>query len=393
MTTPGSIPVNGTNPAKVLDTTVVTTSEGEVHREVIVKGSPDNADALQQVDETPQAARVVMYDAAGVIILDSTANALKALLVDAAGEAITDTAANALKAKMVTATGDNVTDDTADAIKALLVDAAGSDIISPAGVVRSSVSIGQAEITEAADGYSIVHKFGRNASIGSAYVPICNGGIYRTPQVAGATKVRVKAGDANDTADGSGAREIIIQGLDATGAFATEALATAGASAGADSANTYIRVFRAWVSKSGTYVLTAATGSHVADIVIEKAAGSEDWLTISSATSIDRAQTQIGCYTVPLGKTAFLNNFYTSVDANKAHDLILMQRPDILQTAAPYSGMRMVEEFIGLQDPIIPTFSVPDGPFPALTDLIWLGRISAGSADISVDFEILLKDA
>ena len=54
MPTPGSIPVHGTNPAKVLDTTVVKTSEGEVHREVVTQGDPTDANAYAAVlQKTP----------------------------------------------------------------------------------------------------------------------------------------------------------------------------------------------------------------------------------------------------------------------------------------------------------------------------------------------------
>lgn len=144
MTTPGSIIVPGTNPAKVLDTTVVTTSEGEVHREVIVKGSPDNADALQQVDETPQAARVVVYDAAGGIITDTTANALKALLVDAAGQAITDSTANSIKALLVDAAGVAITDSAINGARVILYDASGNPIDTDVDHIGSLVITGVA---------------------------------------------------------------------------------------------------------------------------------------------------------------------------------------------------------------------------------------------------------
>ena len=81
-------------------------------------------------------------------------------------------------------------------------------------------------------GLSVVHKFGR-ASVGTTYSPVTFGGVYNTPQVAGATTLRVKAGDANDTAAGTGAREVTLIGLDETGAEVTEAVATAGAAASA----------------------------------------------------------------------------------------------------------------------------------------------------------------
>ncbi len=69
------------------------------------------------------------------------------------------------------------------------------------------------------DGQSVVHKFGRGV-VGTSFVPIAFGNIYRTPQPANATALRVKAGDANDTAAGTGAREVMVQGLSATGGIA-----------------------------------------------------------------------------------------------------------------------------------------------------------------------------
>ena len=49
--------------------------------------------------------------------------------------------------------------------------------------------------------WEIENKFGDNTAVGTSYVPITGNGIYRTPQVSGATTLRVKAGgDANDTA-------------------------------------------------------------------------------------------------------------------------------------------------------------------------------------------------
>ena len=77
-------------------------------------------------------------------------------------------------------------------------------------------------------------RFGRNTAIGATYTPVTRSGHYRTPQAGSATTLRVKAGgNANDTAAGSGARQITLVGLDATGNVITETLATAGASASA----------------------------------------------------------------------------------------------------------------------------------------------------------------
>lgn len=239
-------------------------------------------------------------------------------------------------------------------------------------------------------GSSIVHKFGSNPAVGTSFVPVCMGGVYRTPQVAGATTLRVKAGNANDAAGGTGAREIQLQGLDETGALVMESIPTAGASAGAASTATFIRLFRVIVTESGTYA-TQSTGSHDSDIVIENGAGTEDWLTLA-ATGFPRSQSQVGAYSVPLGKTAYMNTFFFSIDSTKVADIVMFKRENILETAAPYSAMRMQNEFNGLDAPFGAEFMLPAGPFPALTDIGFMAKVSLTTGAISVDFEMLLID-
>lgn len=234
-----------------------------------------------------------------------------------------------------------------------------------------------------------VHKFGRHEGIGTSFVPVAIGGIWRTPQVANATTLRVKAGNANDTALGTGAREITLEVLDETGALVTEAIPTAGESAGAASTVTAIRLNRAYVSESGSYA-TVAGGSHAASIVVENGSGGTDWGTIVFEDSTPRGQTEIGAYTVPLGNTAYISNLIVSGDSTKISEFLFYQRRDILQTAAPYSSMRVVVELGGVAGEEEVNTDIPLGPFPALTDLFFLGKSAAGTPEVDVDFEIIL---
>lgn len=249
--------------------------------------------------------------------------------------------------------------------------------------------------TELADGNlpgrSIVHKFGALVDVSSAtvYQPVAFGEVYQTLQPAAATALRVKAGNGNDTAAGSGAREVTLQGLDETGAEVTVTVATNGTSASTATTETFIRLYRAWVSSSGTYG-TEAAGSHAAAIVIENGAGGTDWLTIN-ATNYPRGQSQIACYAVPLGKQAFINSFALTTDGNKPVDFIMLQRRDILDASAPFKAMRTVTELFGITGSFTLKPDIPFGPFPALTDLIWMAR-GATSPDVTVDFEIQLED-
>ena len=236
--------------------------------------------------------------------------------------------------------------------------------------------------------HSVVHKFGRNSAVGTTYGPICSGGLLRTPQVGAATALRVKAGNAADTANGAGARSVTVQGIDQNGNAVTETLATAGASASAATSATFIRLLRVFVAGSGTYA-TVTAGSHVGSITIENAAGTEDWALID-VTGAPRAQSQIGFYTVPLGYQAFIDNIYMTAESTKLISLQLYTRSGILETAAPYSARRLQSEFVGLEGSFAQRFDAPKGPYPELTDIGFLAKVSATTADVSIDFEIVL---
>lgn len=238
-------------------------------------------------------------------------------------------------------------------------------------------------------GWSIVHKFGRNAAVGTTYVPVALGGVYRTPQPAAATAVRVKAGNAADTAGGAGAREVTVIGIDENGDEVSEALATAGESASSNSSTTFIRIYRAYVSSSGTYA-TQSAGSHTAAIVIENAAGTEDWLTID-ATNFPKGQSEIGVYTVPNGYEASIGTVAIFSDSTKTTNLLLFKREGATDAAPPYSAMR--EQWaVSLEGGFVsenPNTNL--GPYPAGTDIGFMAKVDAGTAQVAVDFEILLK--
>lgn len=236
--------------------------------------------------------------------------------------------------------------------------------------------------------WTVVHKFGRNDAVGTNYTPVSLSGFYRTPQVSGATALRIKAGNTNDAPGGTGARKVTIQGLDETGAFVEEEIATNGSSAGSPTSTTFLRMFRAFVSESGTYA-TATAGSHAGDIVIENAAGSEDWAQISVA-GFPRGQTEIGAYTVPLGYTAYVKGVRVVTDAAKTTEVTFFRRSNILETAAPYTAMREQVNFFVAGGAQEEAYFAPLGPFPALTDIGCLAKVDAGTAQVNVDFEILL---
>ena len=230
-------------------------------------------------------------------------------------------------------------------------------------------------------------RFGRNTAIGSSYTPVTRSGFYWTPQATAAVALRVKAGgNANDTANGSGAREITLVGLNSSGDIITETLATAGASASASTAQTLMRLTKAFVSKSGTYA-TQTAGTQAGSITIENAAGGEDWALIADGT-LGKGIAEIGSYTTPLGKSAAVFNITVSSDADKKANIVMFKRENILETVAPYSPMSLVVEYPQSSGLIDVGFN-PPLYFPPLCDFGFLATVSASTVDVSIGFDMV----
>jgi len=240
-------------------------------------------------------------------------------------------------------------------------------------------------------GLSAEFVFGRNTDVGTgAFEPVSQGGIFWTPQVGGATTLKVSSSNAGDTATtGSGAREITIVGINASGAVVTDTLATAGTSDSSATSNSYIRLLKAYVSKSGTYA-TSTAGSHVGTIAIKTNAGTP--IGSISSTNFPRGSTQIGAYTIPANKKGFIEYMSITVDSNKTANIAMFKRGNILETGVPYTGMEVVAEFPGVAG--FAEFN-PASPINDLEGPCDIGFMALGlgqAADVSVGFELILKD-
>jgi hypothetical protein len=233
----------------------------------------------------------------------------------------------------------------------------------------------------------VVHIFGM-ANVGTTFSPIADALAYRTPQVGSATALRIKAGgNAADTAAGAGARSVRLTGLNSTGDVVSEVLVTAGASASAATSAQFIRLFDAEVVDSGTYG-TQSAGSHVGNIVIENAAGGTDWATIP-INGFPTSNTSIGSYTIPRNHTGFVQGMSIAVEGAKLVDVLMLQRNGVLDTSAPYSPVKRVQEWIGVDTNLVDEFEMPL-IFEELTDIGMLGKVSNGTGNVSIQMDILL---
>jgi hypothetical protein len=238
--------------------------------------------------------------------------------------------------------------------------------------------------------YRVVDKFGSSLNVTAAgFTVISHGDAYQTPVTAQA--LEFVSGNAGDALNGAGMWEIVIEGLDATWNL-TITTVSAHATDGTIAVlipGTWMRVFRAKVSASGTYA-TLTDPSHLGLITIRNVGAGVIWAQIIT-TDIPHGQTQIGAYTVPAGETAYVGEVVIHTETNKPVNVFGFKREGANIISAPFSSMRAFTEIIGIEGSESVSKKSFTGPFPQYTDFGYLAlKTSAGTASCSIDFEIIL---
>lgn len=241
------------------------------------------------------------------------------------------------------------------------------------------------------EGLSPNFKFGHNDVIGTSYSVVSEGGIYRTPLPTNATTMRVKAGGNvnDDAAGGSGARVVILFGINELGQTITETINLAGVLASDSTEQLFMRVWRAVVIETGVYATSMLMAGQGASIVIENTAGTEDWAIIRRNGFAD-CQTQIGAFSVGGNERAYLSGFNIFVDSNKEVDFLFVFRSDFMSTSV-IQPVRLVIEMNGVQGDF--NFTFPEPPrFHQHTDIALLAKVTATAAKVSTQLILLTNE-
>jgi hypothetical protein len=230
-----------------------------------------------------------------------------------------------------------------------------------------------------------VHLFGYNPAVSTTSAKVISySGSYKTPLPVNATTLRVTSTSENDTANGTGARAVILQGMAADGSRIEEEVATNGLTA-AISQNAFWRLTGAFVSKSGTYA-TETAGSHAGTITISD--GTNTWGIINQLATFPSSTTSIGAYTVPLGYDCILESISLHADNNKPMSVLLFKRENTSFTE-PYDPMILLERWNGIAGSSTQPFK--GGLYlPPLTDVGFLAKSTSQEGSISVDAELTL---
>ena len=235
--------------------------------------------------------------------------------------------------------------------------------------------------------HTVIHKFGRNSAISSSFAPITESTFYRTP--TSNTALEVVSDDANDTSTGTGARSITYEGLQESGGnlvIVTNTVSLNGTTAVA-LPDSLIRLYRWRVATSGTYGHQACA-SHQGTLTIRESGGGDTWSEIAINT-FGRGQSQIGCYTVPSGYKAYISDIVYSVENDKEAEILLFQRNGVLNISAPYNPLRLITEISSAKGASSVHYSSPL-VFDEETDIMFFGKLKAGSGPGTVDFTLYL---
>ena len=232
------------------------------------------------------------------------------------------------------------------------------------------------------DGYSAIHKFGRNPNVGNIPETIwMHGGLYSYLDVGSDSTVYAYSASSDDGPGNDGARTITVQGLDNDFNPIEETITVNGAASTAS----FLRVYRAFVATAG--VLTANDGN----ILISTAASGggtvlADIGVIGSGTTTGLGQTQLALYTIPAGKTGYLSTWNVGVaPMNNSVTVTLLARE--LDGGAPFRTKDIIDIVGGYTTQ---NYSIPLR-FPEKTDIEVRGTGDTGSV-ISSSFDIMLVD-
>ena len=235
------------------------------------------------------------------------------------------------------------------------------------------------------DGITVVHKFGSNedVDVGTEVVWEHGNGLS---YLAAATVLNVTSLDNTaDVAAGTGARTILIEGLDENWEEISETVTLNGQTIVATT-KSFIRVNRAYVTTSGTGEVNAG------DIHIftgTETAGQPDDLTkVYGSIAADHGQTLQAFYTVPAGKTAFLLHGHMSTDAAAKP----VQGKMFIRTDADVetSGWRVQYDF-KTPNLFMKNFQIPSA-IPEKTDIKVEATADANNTYVSAGFDLLLVD-
>jgi hypothetical protein len=222
-------------------------------------------------------------------------------------------------------------------------------------------------------------QFGINTAVGTSNETVWIGSnTYTFPTAAAVMKISSSSTD--DDAAGTGARTVLVDGLNANYERVTEIVSLDGQTQ-VDTTNSYIRVNKMIVltaGSGGTSVgnIYAGTGAAVSGVPP----------TVVNQTGILANETESAFYTVPAGYTAFIN-MWTMSSGNTTPD----EWTRFTLRVRPFGGVFGIKaQYHIAASGIYECKAAYPLPIPEKADLEVLAATSDGSASVSTQLQIIL---
>jgi len=231
-------------------------------------------------------------------------------------------------------------------------------------------------------------KFGENLNVTTTMSLVTSSGTYQMPSTA--QTLEIISSNANDTAVGTGARTVRVIGLNASFVEISEDVSLNGTTAVALS-TPFIRAYRIFVLTCGDYNVDSI-GSNRGVIILRNSGAGVIWANIPLVNGLGTGQSLTACYTVPAGKSLYIDSLELSTSTNKTASILLAQRlnaDDV--TGSDYTALRLFRSYTNVDSTVgveLKGLSV----FPQYTDILAFSFTSAGNSAVSVSFNGNLID-
>lgn len=165
-------------------------------------------------------------------------------------------------------------------------------------------------------GHKTLFKFGNNADINGSLETIWSqGGLYAYP--AAASVMKVSSSSTDDAAAGTGARTVVVSGLDANYNEISETVELNGQTE-VTTTSSFLRVFRAYVATAGSGGTAAGTiyvGTGTVTLGVPA--------NVFAVITLGANQTQMALWTVPAGYTLYIyGGTFSASSANTTHTVL-----------------------------------------------------------------------
>ena len=225
-------------------------------------------------------------------------------------------------------------------------------------------------------GQELIHKFGSNDAVGTTFEDIWESG-GNLQFLTSAAIMNITSTNGNDVVGGTGARTILIKGLNENFTKIEEIVTLiAGIN---QTTNSYIRIWRMQIKEVGTY-----GGTNLGDISATASING----TTQAFISTGKGQTAGTHFTIPSGKTGYILRTSITLDSGKVVDVNMKVRNNADNTTT-FIGVREIHHWKGLGTPVQERF-LANHKLPEKTDIWFEGKVSTGTAVVDVDYDILL---